>query len=63
MTTKNLEVTAPAVPDLDRPDADLLGDEILLASAATTKTARVSGSSSATQSHTARAWTSVGSVD
>lgn len=63
MSTQTLPVQAPAVPDLDRPDGDQIGDEILIASAGAAKTTRVSGTSSRTQQHEARAWTKSGYVD
>ena len=55
---------APVVPDLDRPDADQIADEILLESAANTKVGKVHGTTrGARQSADARAWTSAGNVD
>jgi hypothetical protein len=55
---------APVIPDLDRPDADQIGDEILLESASRTKVGRVHGlRSGSMQSAEARAWTRSGSVD
>ena len=64
MTTLTLtKPPAPVVPDLDRPDADQIGDEILLASAAATKVARVSGGDSRRTETSVRAWTRSGNVD
>lgn len=54
---------APVIPDLDRPDADQIGDEILLESARRTKAGRVHGQRGSMQSAEARAWTRSGSVD
>jgi hypothetical protein len=54
---------APVVPELDRPDAAQIGDEILLASAASVKLARVSGVRNGRQSADSRAWTKSGNVD
>jgi hypothetical protein len=63
MTTLTL-TKAPVLPELDRPDAVEIGDEILLESAANAKVDRVSGGrGSARQSAEARAWTSAGQVD
>jgi hypothetical protein len=60
MTTLTLTKT-PVLPDLDRPDADQIGDEILLDSAAHTKVRTVrSGDARRTES---RAWTRSGRVD
>ena len=64
-------VEAPVVPELDRPDADELADEILLSSAATLKVANVTagtsrGSFSGAFARTrpvTRAWTRGGRVD
>lgn len=66
MTTLTLTKipTAPAVvPELDRPDAGQIGDEILLASAANTKTARVRGGTARRTETSVRAWTRSGNVD
>jgi hypothetical protein len=50
---------APVIPELDRPDADEIGDEILLDSAAKVKTGMVRGTiASARQSANSRGWTS-----
>lgn len=56
---------APVIPDLDRPDAETIGDEILLASAAKTRAGQVRGGNfrSDRQSADARAWTRSGNVD
>jgi hypothetical protein len=54
---------APVVPELDRPDAAQMGDEILLASAAATKVARVRGGDSRRTETFVRAWTRSGNVD
>jgi hypothetical protein len=55
---------APVLPELDRPDADQIGDEILLDSAAKIRTGRVSGgNASSRQSAESRAWTLGGRVD
>jgi hypothetical protein len=55
---------APVVPDLERPDADEIGDEILLEAAGKVKTAKVSGAVNGfRQSAEARAWTKSGNVD
>ena len=62
MTTLTL-TKSPVLPELDRPDAAQIGDEILLASAAATKVARVSGSRRGRQSADSRAWTKSGNVD
>lgn len=60
-------VEAPVLPELDRPDADELADEILLSSAATVKVAKVTaGTSRASfsgQVARTRAWTRGGRVD
>ena len=54
----------PVLPVLDRPDADQIADEILLESAANTKTAKVHGATRGFgQSADSRAWTSMGKVD
>lgn len=64
MTTLTLTKTeAPALPELDRPDADQLGDEILLESAANTKVGRVRGGDSRRTETSVRAWTRSGNVD
>jgi hypothetical protein len=58
-----LTLTKPEVllPELDRPDAGQIGDEILIESAASTKVGRVqSGDSRRSES---RAWTKRGNVD
>lgn len=63
MSTLTLAKT-PVVPDLDRPDADQIADEIVLESAAKVKTGRVHGRTrGARQSADARAWTRAGNVD
>ena len=55
---------APVLPDLDRPDADQIADEILLESAANTKAGKVHGATRGErQSADSRAWTSTGKVD
>lgn len=55
---------APVLPDLDRPDAAQIGDEILLEAAANTRVGKVhAGHRTANQSADARAWTSRGRVD
>ena len=66
-------VETPVLPELDRPDADELADEILLGSAATVKVAKVTagtsrarfGGSVASIARTGqtRAWTRGGRVD
>lgn len=65
MTTLTLTKTpvAPVVPELDRPDAAQLGDEILLASVAATKVARVRGGDSRRTEKSVRAWSKSGNVD
>lgn len=65
MTTLTLTKpeTAPVVPALDRPDADQIGDEILLAVAAATKVGRVRGGDSRRTEKTVRAWSKSGNVD
>lgn len=60
MTTQTL---SPVLPELDRPDAEQIGDDILLESAAATKVARVSGARNGRQSADSRAWTKSGNVD
>lgn len=62
MTTQTI---APVLPELDRPDAEQIGDEILLESAAALKVARVSGAArrGGRQSADSRAWTKSGNVD
>lgn len=62
MTTLTL-TKAPVLPELDRPDADQIGDEILLASAATTKVGRVRGGDSRRTETSVRAWSKSGNVD
>jgi hypothetical protein len=62
MTTLTLTKT-PVLPELDRPDADQIGDEILLAAAAATKVARVSGGDSRRTETSVRAWSKSGNVD
>ncbi len=52
---------APVVPELDRPDADQIGDEILLATAAATKVRRVRGGDPIRSE--SRAWSTSGRVD
>lgn len=55
---------APVLPDLDRPDAAEIGDEILLDAATRTRVGKVhAGRRTANQSRDARAWTSRGRVD
>lgn len=54
---------APVLPELDRPDADQIGDEILLASAANTKVGRVRGGDSRRTEKSVRAWSKSGNVD
>lgn len=52
------------VPAKVHPDADIIGDEILLSSAANVKVGRVSGGTdSRFQSSSSRAWTMGGRVD
>jgi hypothetical protein len=51
------------VPDLDRPDADQIGDEILLAVAAATKVATVRAGDSRRTETGVRAWSKSGNVD
>ncbi len=64
LTLTRTPVEAPVIPDLDRPDAEKIGDEILLESAAKAKVGVVrGGQSSARQSADARAWTRSGNVD
>jgi hypothetical protein len=65
MTTLTLTKpqTAPVVPALDRPDADQIGDEILLAVAAATKVATVRAGDSRRTQTGVRAWTKRGNVD
>lgn len=64
MTTLTLTKSPAVLPELDRPDAAQIGDEILLASAAATKVARVSGAARrGRQSADSRAWTKSGNVD
>lgn len=65
MTTLTLTKApqAPVVPDLDRPDAARMGDEILLAVAAATKVGRVHGGDSRRTEKSVRAWTRSGNVD
>jgi hypothetical protein len=62
MTTLTLTKT-PVVPELDRPDADQIGDEILLASVAATKVARVRGGDFRRTEKSVRAWSRSGNVD
>jgi len=55
---------APVLPDLDRPDAAEIGDEILLEAATRVRVGKVhAGRRTANQSADARAWTSRGRVD
>lgn len=55
---------APVIPDLDRPDADEIGDDILMEAAANAKVGKVHAARrTANQSADARAWTSRGRVD
>lgn len=64
LTLTKAPVEAPVIPELDRPDAEQIGDEILLESAAKSKVGRVRGGvASARQSAEARAWTRSGNVD
>lgn len=62
MTTLTL-TKAPVAPVLDRPDADQIGDEILLNAVATTKVARVRGGDSRRTETSVRAWSKRGNVD
>jgi hypothetical protein len=62
MTTMTL-TKAPVVPELDRPDADQIGDEILLESVAATKVARVRSGDSRRTEKSVRAWSKSGNVD
>lgn len=62
LTLFRKDVVAPVkVPAKVRPDAETIGDEILLDSAARIKTGRVSGGTSTTTN--SRAWTMGGRVD
>jgi hypothetical protein len=65
MTTLTLTKAplAPVVPELDRPDADQMGDEILLDAVAATKVARVRSGDSRRTETSVRAWTRSGNVD
>jgi hypothetical protein len=64
LTLTKTPVEAPVLPELERPDADQIGDEILLASAASTKVAKVTaGGIGRNQSAQSRAWTLGGRVD
>lgn len=65
MTTLTLTKTplAPVLPELDRPDADQIADEILLEAAAATKVATVSGGTFRRTETSVRAWTRSGNVD
>ena len=64
MTTLTLTKSpAPVLPDLDRPDADQLADEILLGAAAATKVATVSGGTFRRTERSVRAWSKSGNVD
>lgn len=65
MTTLTLTKTplAPVLPELDRPDADQIGDEILLEAAAATKVARVRSGDSRRTETSVRAWSRSGNVD
>lgn len=64
LTLTKAPTKAPVIPELDRPDADEIGDEILLESAAKVKTGKVRGSvRGARQSAESRAWTNQGRVD
>lgn len=65
MSTSTLtKPKAPVIPDLDRPDAEEIGDEILLDAAANTKVGKVhAGTRTINQSADSRAWTSRGRVD
>lgn len=64
MSVQTLEtITAPVDTPLDHDAAEALGDDILLASAGSSRAKKVSGRITATQSHQARAWTTSGSVD
>lgn len=62
MTTLTL-TKAPVLPELDRPDAAQIGDEILLAVAAATKVATVRSGDSRRTETSVRAWTRSGNVD
>ena len=62
MTTLTL-TKAPVLPELDRPDADQIGDEILIESAANTKVARVRSGDSRRTETSVRAWSKSGNVD
>lgn len=62
MTTLTL-TKAPVLPELDRPDAAQIGDEILIESAANTKVGRVHGGDSRRTEKSVRAWTRSGNVD
>jgi hypothetical protein len=65
MSNLTLSEALPKAPELDRPDADEIGDDILLESAAKIRTAKVRGGTIASerQSAESRAWTSSGRVD
>lgn len=65
MSTRTLtKPQAPVIPDLDRPDAEELGDSILMEAAANAKVGKVHAARrTANQSADARAWTSRGRVD
>lgn len=65
MNTQTLtKPQAPVLPELDRPDAEEIGDEILLEAAANVKVGKVhAGARTANQSADSRAWTSRGRVD
>jgi hypothetical protein len=62
MTTMTL-TKAPVVPELDRPDADQIGDEILLDAVAATKVARVRSGDFRRTETSVRAWSKSGNVD
>lgn len=62
MTTATMVPTeAPVIPELDRPDADQIGDEILLDSASKTRPGRVM--SPTQRAAESRAWSFGGNVD
>jgi hypothetical protein len=61
--TLTLTKTPQVLPELDRPDADQIGDEILLAAAAANKVARVSGGDFRRTETSVRAWSKSGNVD
>lgn len=68
MSTLTLTKTpvAPVLPDFDRPDAETIGDEILIDAASKTRVGRVSQGTATrgmNRSAESRAWTSQGRVD